>query len=178
MKSILYVLKRPAYLCCAIGGMMVGYGIISFSIHVSLIASLLGSFHGTQTLFVILRIILLGTYSVGGWIAVATSIGISLLWGVTIALSVYYMRHAKTVHVVASSGIRGIIALIGGVLGAGCWACGGVFLAPLLSMVAGGVSMTLLYIGGITLSLISFALLLYSLYTLARVIKKLPPHHI
>ena len=173
MNNTVSVLKRPAYLLCTIGGMLVGYGVISFSIHASLIVSLLTSTHFLKVIPAVLHILMWGTYAVGGWITVATSVIISFLWGVVIALSIYYIRHAKTIHVVMSSGIRGVIALVGGVLSAGCWACGGVLLAPFISMIAGGVSVTLLYVGGTIMSAISFGLLVYSIYKLNRVIGRL-----
>ncbi len=167
------MLKRPAYLLCTIGGMLVGYSVISFSIHASLIISLLASAHSFKVIPVVLHILMWGTYAVGGWITVTTSVITSFLWGVVIALGIYYMRHAKTIHVIMSSGIRGVIALVGGVLSAGCWACGGVLLAPLVGMIAGGVSVTLLYIGGTVMTSISFGLLAYSIYKLDRAIGRL-----
>ena len=173
MNNTISVLKRPAYLLCTIGGMLVGYGVISFSIHASLIISLLTSSHFLGVIPAVVHIILWGTYAVGGWITVITSIITSFLWGVVIALSIYYMRHAKTIRVIASSGIRGVIALVGGVLGAGCWTCGGVLLAPFISMIAGGISVTLLYIGGTVMTAISFGLLVYSIYKLDRAIGRL-----
>ncbi|MFA7201610.1 MAG: hypothetical protein WC099_01260 [Candidatus Paceibacterota bacterium] len=178
MKSVIRILRRPLYIGCTIGGALVGYGIISFSIHSSLIIALLTSSHVVQTIPAVLHILLQGTYTVGGWVASITSIGISLLWGVMVSLSIYYLRHAKTIRVIATSGIRGVLALVGGALGAGCWACGGIFIAPLLGIIAGGVSMTLLYIGGTIISLVSFGLLIYSLYRLTRAIQTLPTQHI
>ncbi len=176
MQSIIYVLKRPAYFVCALGGAIVGYGIISFSIHASLVMSLLSSSHVLQTIPAVIHILIWGTYTVGGWMAVVTSTGIALLWGITVSLSVFYMRHAKTMRAITGSGIRGILALIGGVLSAGCWACGGFLVGPLLGMIVGGVSITLLYIGGTVVSLTSFALLIYSLYKVTRAIKMLHIH--
>ena len=174
MEVLREVFRRPWYVVAALAGTIFSFLIISYSIQGSLIHSLFEA--GVAGVFgAIVHILVFGIYASGGIIALCVTLLLSILWGILISLQVFYIRHSRTVRAVASFGVRGILALVGGVISAGCWGCGGFFLAPLINLVAGGASIFLLYTGGAVISGASVFLLGYSLYKTIRFIRLLLP---
>lgn len=94
-------------------------------------------------------------------IAAAYTILISLLFGLNVALLVFYVRVRRTggtsFHV--GAGVGGFLS---GVLGMGCAACGSALLLPLLSIVGAGSLVSLLPLNGQEFGIISVALLILS----------------
>lgn len=173
VKTIQQTLIRPRVAIEAIAGAVIGYSIISFVINMPLIAALFSSLSFLKAFVVGLKIVMYNPYAVGGLVGLILVMVVSLLWGSSIALTLYYIRHSRTIRTIAGMGIREIIALIGGIISTGCWACGGVLLAPIVNLILGVVSLTTLYIGGVIVSGLSIALLVYSLYTVGKAIRSL-----
>lgn len=173
MEVLREVFRRPRYVVGAFVGTVFGFLIISYAVQGSLIDSLFDA-HVSGIFPVIAHILVSGIYASGGIVALGITLVLSILWGVLISLQVFYMRHFHTMRLVTSSGVRGILALVGGVVSAGCWGCGGFLLAPLLGLVVGGTSVFLLYVGGVIVSGVSVFLLGYSLYKVIRSIHSLP----
>lgn len=86
------------------------------------------------------------------------------LVGVDVALVGYHVREHGLALREGSGGATGVIL---GTLGAGCAACGSVFLAGLLSLVGAGGAMALLPLDGLEFALVAVVVLVLSIYWLA-----------
>lgn len=94
---------------------------------------------------------------------------IAILFGIQIALLVYYIKKTKTnrasLRGVGGAGIGGLIA---GIFGIGCAACGTFILTAVLSLVGAGGLLAFLPFGGEELGFLGVALLLYSIWLLLK----------
>ncbi len=114
-----------------------------------------------------------------GVLAVATVVIVPVLFGVDVAMIVYFAKQRRTRlargEIAASLG-----GVASGAIAAGCAACGSFLLLPMLSFLGAAGALALLPLGGAELGLLSIALLLLSVYLIARKIAmppvcKLPP---
>lgn len=127
---------------------MLASSVISFSQKLYILFSLVGSIQISLTT-----------------ISLATTIAISLLFGINIALVVYYIRERK--QSLRSSGMTsGIGGLVSGILGFGCSACGTLLVGSVLGI--GGGFLTVLPLGGEEFGLLGVVLLALSTYFLTK----------
>lgn len=125
---------------------------ISFSDKVSLLGSLLWSI---QTNF---------TNASASY-----TIAIAVLFGVNIALLVYYIRRMRGgLKGAQSTGAIGLGGLVSGIFGIGCAACGSFILTSVLALISAGGAITLLPFGGKKFGFLGVGLLLYSAYALTK----------
>lgn len=108
----------------------------------------------------------------GAVAAVTTSI-IPLLFGVDVAMLVYFerQRRARLARGEIAASLGGAAS---GAIAAGCVACGSFLLLPILSFLGAAGALALLPLGGAELGLVSIALLLLSIYLIARKIATPP----
>lgn len=110
------------------------------------------------------------TYTIGGFIM---SLLLSLLFGINIALFVYYIRwhRGKTSHAHKTTGIAGILA---GIFGVGCAACGAALIGPVFSFLGIAGILSFLPLHGQEFSLLGILLLLLSIRSLIQHFMKAP----
>jgi len=110
--------------------------------------------------------------SVGAVATVATVI-IPVLFGVDVAMIVYFakQRRARLARGEIAASLGGAAS---GAIAAGCAACGSFLLLPVLSFLGAAGALALLPLGGAELGLVSIALLLLSIYLIARKIATPP----
>lgn len=114
---------------------------------------------------------LLGGIATAGTLLVAMmTIVVALLFGVNLALLVYYFVQRKSLPDVKESAttVGGVIAAVFGI---GCSACGTLVLSAILSSVGATGLLALLPLGGGEFLLVSIALLTASIYWIARSIQ-------
>lgn len=100
-----------------------------------------------------------------------TIIGVAGLFGINIAMLAYMIKRNRQSPQKLSSG-RGVFSSLGGiasgVLGIGCAACGSLILIPLLAFFGATGFLTLLPLKGSEFGLLAMALILFSIYWLAK----------
>jgi len=101
----------------------------------------------------------------------STTILTSILFGINIALLVYYIKKVQGgVKSVFSGGATSIGGLFSGLLGIGCAACGTFIATSILSLFGAGALFGLLPLGGEEFGILAVFLLGYSVY---RILKKI-----
>jgi hypothetical protein len=110
--------------------------------------------------------------SLGALAAVAAVI-VPVLFGVDVAMIVYFakQRQARQARGEIAASLGGAAS---GAIAAGCAACGSFLLLPILSFLGAAGALALLPLGGAELGLVSIALLLLSIYLIARKIATPP----
>jgi len=97
---------------------------------------------------------------------------IALLFGINIALLVYYIKkvggHMPTMNVTSAAGVGGLVS---GVFGIGCAACGTFILTSVLTLFGAGGLVVFLPFGGEEFGFLGVGLLGYSIYTLLKKIQ-------
>lgn len=102
-------------------------------------------------------------------ISASYTIAIAVLFGINIALLVYYVRRARGgVDGIKSSGAAGIGGLVSGIFGIGCAACGTFIITPLLALFGATGLLAFLPFAGEEFGFLGVGLLMYSVYTLIR----------
>jgi hypothetical protein len=96
---------------------------------------------------------------------------VSVLFGLTVSLFVYYVRMMRGVSDASAVGITGIGGLVSGFFGIGCASCGSILALTLLGQFGAGSLLLLLPFGGEEFSLIAILLLGYSAYSLIKKIR-------
>lgn len=168
------VLGRPAYLLLAatiailvlaatlwlpnyrlIGAVFTTPG-VALGIKLHLLASLVG-----------------GLASNFGAVAAVSTAVIPILFGVDVAMLVYFarQRRARLARGEIAASLGGAAS---GAIAAGCAACGSFLLLPILSFLGAAGALALLPLGGAELGLVSIALLLLSIYLIAHKIATPP----
>lgn len=97
---------------------------------------------------------------------------VSLLIGMNVSLLTFFTRLYRALP--RSAGVVSSVGSLGALLGAGCAACGSVFLVSLLSTIGGSGFLALLPYGGEELRLLGLGLLITSSYVLVRSINRPP----
>ena len=170
LRTLQEIFKRPAYL--AIAGMVsflmftLALWLRNLSLLKEIIVSSAFSFSG-KILFIV---------NFFGSIATAVTpfsaflvILISILFGINASLLIYYIKQAKKLPRKEGIGTAG--AFVSGILGIGCASCGSFLLGAILaSFGASGLIMSLPLRGG-ELTILSIALLLLSIFLIAKSIQ-------
>jgi len=94
-------------------------------------------------------------------LAATYTILISVLFGVNVALAVFYVRARRSGSSALQTG-AGIGGFISGILGMGCAACGSALLLPVLSLIGAGGLVSVLPLHGQEFGIMSVALLIVS----------------
>ncbi|MHB9100152.1 MAG: hypothetical protein ACYC2E_01345 [Sulfuricella sp.] len=123
---------------------------VALDIKLQLLASLLG---GIATNF--------------GALAAFSAMAIPVLFGVDIAMIVYFLRQ-KRARLPRGEIAAGVGGAASGAVAAGCAACGSFLLATILSFLGASGALALLPLKGGELGLLSIALLLLSIFLIAR----------
>ena len=97
-----------------------------------------------------------------------STILIVVLFGVQIALLVYYIKRARVGRKSSGAPMVGIGGLISGLFGIGCASCGTFIFMSLLTMVGAGGSLAFLPLKGEEFGMIGIGLLLYANYLLLK----------
>jgi hypothetical protein len=174
LKVLRDILLRPSYLLTAT---VVAVGVFTFAVwlpNFRLIYTVLTSdtivFIEKLKLFLTLFGSIQTNFTV---VSASYTIAIAVLFGINVALLVYYIRTVRGgLRGVRQTGAAGIGGLISGVLGIGCAACGTFILTSVLALFGATGAITLLPLGGEEFGIIGVALLLWSLYVIAKQIEK------
>lgn len=161
IRNILVVTKKPKYVLLTF---LVSSGLFSVFIIANNISMFLSAFDATKDLWIMPSVFVRAVEmisSVGGAVVITSSIMISILGGLSIAMLVYKM---KNVNQSAGGGLLSFGGLFGGALSSTCSACS----ATLISIlgVAGGLSA--FPFKGLELSTVSIAVLMVSIYFTAK----------
>lgn len=164
------VFSKPTYVLIAI---LIAWFVFTFAIllpNFRLVGVVL--FSGTASLMdkVTFLFSLYGSISTNFTLVSAiTTVAISVLFGINIALFVSYIRRArKLAGNIGSTGFTGMSGLLSGVFGIGCATCGTFILTPLLILIGVGGILLYLPLKGAELGLIGIVLLIYSIYSLVK----------
>lgn len=108
-----------------------------------------------------------------GVVAAVAAVIVPVLFGVDVAMIVYLakQRRARLARGEIAASLGGAAS---GAIAAGCAACGSFLLLPILSFLGAAGALALLPLGGAELGLVSIALLLLSIYLIARKIATPP----
>ena len=166
LRSLRRVFSRPQYFITALLIAFITLGILVWITNWGLLVSIVSdsSFSVSDKL----------RFYWGGYESLVTNFSIAsaavlilfgALTGINAALLIFVV--SRSYKEATASGGRNIIAIIAAAIGAGCAACGTSFLAPVLSGVAGGLSITLTNVVGIIANVAGIALLLYSIFQLS-----------
>jgi hypothetical protein len=102
-------------------------------------------------------------------VSASYTIAIALLFGINVAMIVYYMRRNKEMNGnsagVAGAGFGGLVS---GFFGIGCAACGTLILGPVLTLIGAGGLLALLPFGGEEFGFIGVGLLGFSIFLIAK----------
>ncbi len=93
---------------------------------------------------------------------------VALLFGLNIALLIYYLK--KRIRLQRSSGL-GVIGIISGLIGVGCASCGSVILSSIFGLGATAGFIGVLPLKGQEFGLLSIAIILFSIFLLAKKIQ-------
>ena len=101
-------------------------------------------------------------------ISASYTIAIAVLFGINVAMIVYYMRRNKDMSNKAGVTGAGFGGIVSGFFGIGCAACGTLVLGPLLALIGAGGLMALLPFGGQEFGFLSVGLLGFSVFLIAK----------
>lgn len=164
-KILLSVIRGPRYAIAAIViGLLVFTGAVWLPNTALIIAVLQSSVSFTDKLIFLGT--LYGSIATNFTVVSATyTVLISVLFGIQIALLVYYIQKARANAArLSGAGTASIGGLVSGVLGIGCAACGTFILTTVLALFGAGGLVAFLPFGGEEFGLIGVALLTYSMY--------------
>lgn len=173
LATLLTVFQKPRYALMAV---LIAVSVFVFAVwlpNVSLIISVLGSDVATTGEKASFLVSLLDSITTNFTVlsAVVTT-GISVLFGMDLALLAYYISMARVTEGVRSISSVSIAGLISGFFGIGCAACGTFILSSVLALA--GASSVLAYapFGGEEFGLVGVGLLLYAGSKLTRKISQ------
>lgn len=104
-------------------------------------------------------------------VSVTYTIMIAILFGINIAMLVYYVKKRKALFRGRDSA-AGMGGLVAGIFGIGCAACGTFLLSVILTFLGAGGLIALLPLGGEEFGILGVLLLLYSVYWIAKKIEE------
>ena len=171
-KTFCTVFKQPLYLLIA---SLVGVGVFSLAVwlpNFALIKTVLLSQTASALEKVMFSLSLYGSIITNFTLesAVYTTL-IATLFGLYIALLVFYIRTRRIKGNGLKSGWLGIGGLVSGFFGIGCAACGTVLLSSIATF-SGASLLVFLPLGGRELGYLGVGLLVYAIYTLSKKIKE------
>lgn len=104
------------------------------------------------------------------WLSASYTIAIAILFGMNIAMMVYFLR--RRVDEVRQAGVAtGLFGITSGVIGMGCAACGSLLLTSVLSLVGASGILAFLPLNGGEFGILGVVLLGTSLYMTAKKIQ-------
>jgi hypothetical protein len=163
------VLKKPQSLLLTIGVAWVIFTGAIWLPNLSLILTVLGSAAPLVNKLNFLGTLYLSIGTNFTLVSATYTLLIALLFGLQIALFVYYIQKTKTnrpsLRGVSGAGLGGLIA---GIFGIGCAACGTFILTAVLSLIGAGGLLAFLPFGGEEFGFLGVALLLYSIWLLLK----------
>ena len=98
----------------------------------------------------------------------ATTIGIAILFGVNVAMTIFDFRRRRMMAVQSGAAAVGLGGLVAGLFGIGCAACGSFLFSPALAFLGAGTLVSLLPFGGEEFGALGLGMLVLSLVLLAR----------
>ena len=152
------VLRRPGYLLLSIIAALVILFIILWLPNFSLFFSILLS---DKLVFSEKMVFVLSSLEGRLWELI-----IAILSGINLSLIIYYFQTRRTL--LKKNGLVGGVGIVGGFLGVGCASCGSV----ILSLIGVGGALAFLPFGGVEISFLAIILLLISLYSADKQIKR------
>ncbi|MCB9815822.1 hypothetical protein H6786_00365 [Candidatus Nomurabacteria bacterium] len=170
LRTLGTVFKQPRYILVAT---LVAVSVFVFAVwlpNVSLIASVLTSNVGTSAEKVTFLFSLLGSLTTNFTVLSAgTTIVVAILFGMNVALLLYYIQkvRVRTSSISSFSGM-GVAGVISGFLGVGCAACGTFILSSVLVLIGAGGILVYLPFGGKEFGVIGIALLLVNIHQLLK----------
>ena len=170
-KSLRQVFSDYRYIIVAVAAALLAFTLSVWLRNISLIITAFTSslFSSGDRLLLLFR--LLGGIATADTVLVAVmTIVMSLLFGVNIALLVYYFAQRKKLPA-AKESVTTVSGVIAAVFGIGCSACGTLVLGAILSSVGATGLLALLPLGGGEFLIISIALLTASIYWIAKSIQ-------
>ncbi len=96
---------------------------------------------------------------------------ISLLFGVNVAMVVYYIKTSKKLPQTKET-VTSVGGMVGGVLGVGCVACGSIALSPLLSLLGISAVVTFIPFSSSLFGVLGISALLFSITITSKRIQK------
>lgn len=96
---------------------------------------------------------------------------IAIFFGINIAMLVYYIK-VRRVSLANSGTASGIGGLVSGIFGVGCASCGTFILTSVLALFGAGGLVTILPFGGEEFGILGLALILFSVYIMAKKIEE------
>lgn len=165
------VFRKKEYAVLALGGSVAAYVFAVWFPNLRLIGTVLSSDASfTEKLGV--PISLLGSITTNfSPLAAVSTIVIAVLFGLNIALLVYFLNH-RIADVRQSGVATGFLGIVSGVIGTGCAACGSFLLVNGLSLIGATGLISFLPLRGGEFGLLAVALLSLSIYLTARQITK------
>jgi len=171
-QALTKVLKRPAYATLALS---VSGTVFAFFVWLPNLRLLWSFFQSGATIIekLYLALVLLGSIRTNfSLLSASYTIAIAILFGVYVALLVYFLRkrvaEASQGNLVAGGGIAGIIS---GIFGVGCAVCGSFILTTILGFTGASAVLTFLPLRGGEFGIIGVILLAVSIYITARQIE-------
>lgn len=171
LTTITHVLAKPYYLLLA---GFVAFVVFSYAMWVPNIALIATYLSLPNVVFMEKLTLLVGLYA-----SITTSftlftatytIAMSLLFGINMALLVYYIRKVRRGQTqgVRYTGLASLGGIIAGFFGIGCAACGTVILSAFLSLIGATTLLSYLPFGGEEFGVLGVALLIYATYMLSK----------
>jgi hypothetical protein len=162
------VLRRPAYLLLASAIALLVLAATLWLPNYRLI----GAVFGTPGVVLATKLQLLASLVGGlasnyGAVAAVTTAAMPVLFGVDVAMIVYFARRRRA-RLARGEIVASVGGAASGAIAAGCAACGSFLLLPLLTALGAAGVLALLPLGGAELGLVSIVLLLLSIYLIAR----------
>lgn len=159
--------KRYAFMATIVAGVILTFA--AFSANLSLWFQILSSNTFTLTQKLSFSFSLYGSlFSNFTLLSAVSTIAISVLFGMNIALLVFYIRRRKQLSPKITTNAAGFAGLVSGFFGIGCAACGSVIISALLGSAVGGALLLALPLHGAEFGLLGVALLGYSVIQLCK----------
>ncbi len=165
------VFSKATYVFTALVASAVMFAFAAWLPNVRLIAAVVSSADASFSQKLGIPISLLGSIATNFTVLSASyTIAIALLFGVNIAMVVYFLR--RKISEVKQTGITtGFLGIASGVLGMGCAACGSFLLTSGLSLVGASGILAFLPFAGVEFGIIGVILLSASIYLTAKQIQ-------
>jgi hypothetical protein len=169
-RALTKVFSHPAYIALAL---IAGTSVLLFALwfpNLGLIASVVASPDASLVEKVLLPITLLGSIATNfSFFSASYTVAVSLLFGVYVALMVYFLR--RRIKAASGGTVTGTLGILSGVIGIGCAACGSIAASTILSLIGVSGVVALLPLGGSEFGIIGIILFLLAIRTLAKQIE-------
>jgi hypothetical protein len=170
MRGIAKVMRRPVYIGLAAVVTFVAMGIVVYLFNFGLLNFFL--FQSGLPVFERLLLVLSPYKNVFQYLddpLAASILGFGILAGVNTAMLVFVRRYSQ-----AGGAKRGLAALLAGVVGAGCGACGTSILVPVLASLGATAGVGLVGAIGVMANLAGMVMMSFSIYRFGQIAAALP----